>query len=143
MKRKATIGSISTGTLRPADLIPVFADELRRLRGSLPRQLYDDMRKLREGADDEAPEVLDSLHEALADYAPAWCTFGAHPGDGADFGFWPDIEGAREDSDVLKVSDTGDVPLHFNGEVLHVNDHGNVTLYASKNGALTEIWAVV
>lgn len=42
--------------------------------------------------------------------------------------------------DGLVVSDTSDIPRGYRGEVLHINDHGNVTLYrAFRNGNLREI----
>ena len=47
------------------------------------------------------------------------------------------------DFDGLKVSDTGDVPADYSGEVLHINDHGNMTLYSAERGKLTEIWSIV
>lgn len=38
------------------------------------------------------------------------------------------------------VDDLSEVPEGYRGQVLHVNDHGNVTLYnAFKNGALHEV----
>jgi hypothetical protein len=39
-----------------------------------------------------AAGVVDALIEALDDFAPDGCYFGAHEGDGADFGFWPVAE---------------------------------------------------
>lgn len=40
----------------------------------------------------------------------------------------------------LQVTDLSDVPEGYKGEVLEVNDHGNVTLYRCfKNGNLREI----
>jgi hypothetical protein len=42
------------------------------------------------------------------------------------------------------VSDTSEVPKGYQGQVLHINDHGNVTLYrAFKNGNLHEIASCV
>jgi hypothetical protein len=143
---KATIGSISHGTLRPCDLIPAFSDALRALRGSLPRATYDGIRALRGDMDtDDAQDIVNELTDALQEYAPPYFYFGAHPGDGADFGFWLS-EGWQQDfkdSDGLEVSDLSEVPADYSGEVLHVNDHGNATLYACSRGRLTEAWAVV
>lgn len=46
--------------------------------------------------------------------------------------------------DGLVVSDTSEVPADYDGEVLHINDHGNATLYvADGEGNLKEIAAVV
>jgi len=61
---------------------------------------------------------------------------------GSYYGFWLS-ESFEADFDGLKVSDTSEVPADYSGEVLHVNDHGNATLYAASAGALTEIWSVV
>jgi len=44
----------------------------------------------------------------------------------------------------IVVSDTSEVPEGYRGQVLHINDHGNVTLYnAFKNGNLHEVYAIV
>lgn len=46
--------------------------------------------------------------------------------------------------DGLKVSDLSEVPEEYEGEILHVNDHGNVTLYVQDDcGDLTEIGSIV
>ena len=146
-KQKAQFGSISHGTMRVEDLIPDFAYELRRLRGSLPRDLANDIRKCESAwVNDEAyeseDEVLESLFDELNNYAPPYAYFGAHPGDGSDYGFWLS-ESMQEDFDGLQVSDTGEVPRDYKGEVLHINDHGNMSLYAAVNGKLREVWSVV
>jgi hypothetical protein len=41
-----------------------------------------------------------------------------------------------DDFDGLRVSDTSEVPDDYSGEVLHVNDHGNATLYVADNGSI-------
>jgi hypothetical protein len=152
MKTKASFGSISTGTLLPDDLIPTFADELRRLRGALPRAIQRDIRGL-VGMDEHdkssaESEILEALQYALDEYAPAYGYFGAHSGDGADFGFWLHDdwqELAREDG-VLFLSDLSEVPPTHCGRsyVCVVNDHGNATLYRlTRKGEAREVWGVV
>ncbi len=95
------VGSISTGTLRPQDLIPTFWCALDIIDREAARVLYTSRIDLR-GEDDpwwdseEAGSLLDELIDALNEHAPPYCYFGAHEGDGADFGFWPTVDGALE-----------------------------------------------
>ena len=102
---------------------------------------------------------LDSLFDALGEYAGPYFGFGAHPGDGSDYGWWLSeswdedfIEGYELDkSDMhcslkpcsLKVNDLAEVPAWFRGEVAVVNDHGNVSLYVKTARTLREIWSIV
>jgi hypothetical protein len=146
----AHLGTISHGTLRPEDLIPTFADELARLNPSHPSIV--DARAMDAETDPYAAEMVDELIDALNDYAPDYCYFGAHPGDGADFGFWlsEDWQQQAEDDGVLFVADLAEVPDDYAGMVAHVNDHGNATLYAydGTNHAIgkhapREVWSVV
>lgn len=152
-KKTPSFGSVSHGTLRSEDLIPDFAYELRRYarKGSGHKKLAQDAeralarsQKAPGSADleDELPEYVNDLIDALTEYAPAYGYFGSHPGDGSDFGFWLS-ESWEDDFDGLRVSDTSEVPRSYRGEVLHVNDHGNATLYLASWGKLTEIWSVV
>ena len=162
MTGKATIGSISSGTLRDQDLLEAFAGELEQLepienyRPAGPSaelieqaceliELLDDddlIREPRGEAEIKAGEVIAELHDALDGHALPYCYFGAIEGDGAEFGFWPCIESLEQDAfncpacpmDVLKVNDTVEVPSY----VMRVNDHGNVTLYRVE---LIEEWA--
>lgn len=87
----------------------------------------------------------ETLFDALQEFAAPYFYFGAHPGDGCDYGFWlvEDVAQQVEDNGGLNVSDTSDVPADYSGEVLHVNDHGNPTLYHADKGHLTEIWSLV
>ena len=85
---KAEPGSISSGTLLQGDLIKAFLGEL----GSLDAN-KEAFYRLEYECEDDTPgwdidffiqEIMDELQE----YAPEGHYFGAHPGDGADFGFW-------------------------------------------------------
>lgn len=79
-------------------------------------------------------------------YAPDYCYFGAHPGNGSDFGFWlcEDWQQMARDDGVLFVNDMSEVPDSYRGMACHVNDHGNATLYnITPNGKPHEIWGVV
>ena len=114
----AGMGSVIRGTLRPQDLIPAFTEELLvRDPGldslgaadwpaatppesdgahavvapdawSIPAGvLGNDDHEWWES--DECIALIERLHIALNDVAPEGTVFGAHEGDGADFGFWP------------------------------------------------------
>lgn len=141
MSKKAQFGSISSGTMRPEDLIPVFVNELRALRGALPLDICKRVRRAhRFAAVDDS--LVQDLADALNEFAPAYGYFGAHEGDGADYGFWLSRD-AMDEFDGLRVADLSEVPKDYVGEVLHVNDHGNMTLYVGRRGHLIEVWAVV
>ena len=149
----ASAGSVSTGTMRSQDLIESFSSELRFL-GHRSKELtriekrYNTAINGEFGEDDEYfnNEVssfdLESLVNMLDSHCLPYFYFGSHPGDGADYGFWIS-ESIEYDYDGLKVSDTSEVKDSYIGEVLHVNDHGNMTLYTAKKGKLTEVWSVV
>ena len=149
-----TIGTVIHGSLRTQELIPAFLDLAREYApehyaqlcalpfGPIPAYAAED-----EDADwwhsDDAAYLLDELYNLLDEHAPDYCTFGAHDGDGSDFGFWPNwqaLEDAVTDGEVLKVGDLAGVPSDWRGPVLLVNDHGNATLY---DEAGTETWRAV
>ena len=135
-----TIGSISTGTLHPADLLDAFAYELQRY--AEPNSYYSDIcrdvRYTLNGLDrDEIAEnkraqgLVGELQDALSELAPPYTYFGTLDGDSADFGFWPDLESLEEDArsgELLKVSDLSEIPPDWIGPVALVNDHGNLTV---------------
>jgi hypothetical protein len=157
--RKMNVGSVSHGTLRSEDLIESFTYELRqqkplsrehrKMLREMERRITAHARIERRTPEvepyfdtDDASEDVNELIDALNCYAPSGFYFGAHPGDGSDFGFWLS-ETFIEDFDGLRVEDTGDVPRSYRGEVLHVNDHGNTTLYVAMRGKLKEVWGIV
>lgn len=96
--------SIIHGTMRPQDLIPAFIDALREFNpdgyaqimsscfGPIPSWVEDEGDSCEWWNGDDAAALLESLFDALDECAPEGCYFGAHPGDGSDYGFW-EIEG--------------------------------------------------
>ena len=118
------LGSISTGTLKPEDLAPVFIEEL-----------------FSRGVDaGGVPEDMDELYEALNDVCPPFVYFGAHPGDGADFGFWPDMEPLEDE-----IKDSGEYVndewlLRDAGLIVDINDHGNMTVMDMERNV---VWSTV
>ena len=135
---KATIGSISSGTLRTEDLLSAFASELRYLANGHPGNLTlaDEADAVEDFDSDEAVELVNDLIDILNEYAPPYCYFGAHEGDGADFGFWP----LWDAIDELPTVEDGDEAKAKGEDCKAVNDHGNVTLYGG-DGAV--IWDCV
>jgi len=141
--RTASFGSVSSGTMRPEDLIPSFASALDDLKLSRAhRKLVNEANRIEDFDSEDAGYILEELFEALEAYAPAYAYFGAHPGDGSDYGFWLS-DGFPDDFDGLKVADTSEVLKGYSGEVLQVSDHGNMTLYAYSHGRSREVWSLV
>jgi hypothetical protein len=147
------IGSVSSGTMRKRDLISTFLLEAKFLR------LTKDERKEVRHIDrrfthasintddaywqDEISDFdLEELFSVLNAHSLPYFSFGSHEGDGADYGWWLPSS-FDEDFDGLRVSDTSEVPRGYTGEVLHVNDHGNITLYSYSRGRSREVWGVV
>jgi hypothetical protein len=120
------IGSISTGTLRPQDLIPVFLGVLEECDKEAADQIQDKIPT--EALEDEDHEwwegedpawALEECEEALNDHAPPGCYFGANEGDGADFGFWKESEPETSDEDEEPIEiryqygdEEGDITFH-------------------------------
>ena len=102
------MGTVSSGTMRAEDLIPDFCyqlSQLARQSGILPAKArrahlalvkeierrIEDEREFEDqdlGIDGTADDDLESLFDALNEYSAPYSYFGAHPGDGADYGWW-------------------------------------------------------
>lgn len=84
--------SISTGTVNPEDLIPTFIEAVKNLYGGDTRWLLEIEKYIEDHPDyyesEESDFDLGELFDTLNELAPEGYYFGAHPGDGADFGFW-------------------------------------------------------
>ena len=158
---KATIGSVSHGTMRNQDLIPVFLEVLSEVNpaayqqmqmpgagfSAVPSYAMDDDDSEWWQSEDAEYIINEVLLDALNEVAPSYCYFGSHEGDGSDYGYWiswDSIEEAVYDKCIIKVDGLEDIPDDYMGEVLEVNDHGNATLYnRDHKGTLTEMWSVV
>lgn len=154
------IGSISHGTLRPEDLIPSFLWEAEHLR--LTRAERHIVARIRRESDkwaedgdsdvihtDDQDEALEHLCDILNAHCPDYCHFGAHEGDGSDFGVWPTSVEDMQAEGFVFVGERRDVPkvkptssLYYT-HCAEVNDHGNVTLYRRSGRTWREVWSVV
>ena len=179
--RYLEFGSYSSATMREEDLIPCFLDAAEGLRLSkLDRKQVRDIRKRYHGSDPDndkpplngcepywpegAAEDCFELFDILDRYAPPYCYFGAHEGDGADYGCWPvselftDTSQGSYDGDCYRCGDHHpsefgnpenggiDEPIDPSyGYALRVNDHRNCTLYrrVGKINRWKEVWSVV
>lgn len=152
----ADIGSISHKTERVEDLIPVFCDELRNLHEINAMSLPEDLLEIAQSmavdgyfdSEEAAYDLNEYLSNALDEFAPPYCYFGAHEGDGSDYGFWPSwcsIEMDLHDGELIKVEDSSEIPEDWTKPVLVVNDHGNTTLLGARDtdGNREVIWAIV
>jgi len=96
---------------------------------------------------EECFDLWQELLDNIQDYAPPFCIAGSIEGDGACIGVFPEIEAAHEClNDEYKVFTDHKDDDHDPepGLWLHVNDHGNATLFhRDDHGNDTELWAVV
>jgi len=171
LKRYASLGTVSHGTLRTEDLLEAFTAEidwqirrdsafwakpenkeavvsLRRTQDEATTCWKDG--ELNPEQEDLAQELVnETLPDLLTQhFAAPYCYFGTHPGDGSDFGFWPeDMESIKEQVGFASSVNHEYPDDNFRGEWLHINERGNCTLYvreATLNGPKDrEIWSVV
>jgi hypothetical protein len=148
-KTKAQIGSISTGTMRPEDLIDTFEHELGWLGFDLEK-LAGIKEECYQDKEEGEQFYLDELFDLLNEKAPAYCFFGAHPGDGTDFGFWvswDSIEDALYCKELMKADELPDKPtideLGYPMPCLQVSDHGNCELYVWNGKEWESEWSCV
>ena len=142
---KVQIGTVSEGTLRTGDLLPIFANILQMVKG-LDDRLAMEAARIGDYESEEARELLGDIEDAIGNYCPPFVYFGAHPDDG--FGFWPDMESlsealreARNDAVISSLSsDFSETTLEEDGVVVVISDHGNVTVMDMERN---ELWSVV
>lgn len=157
-RRPFQLGTVSSGTMRLEDLIPALASECLRLDVEWPPGIEcgtyieysnypaNDLVVCAEDdpywQSEEALWDMDALFDALNSACPPFVYFGSHPGDGADYGFWPDMESlddarrdAGEPSDIGRyIHDSGYMLLPDENVWVHVSDHGNVAILTNDDG---------
>lgn len=154
MKKRIELGTLSHGTMRGEDLIPCFIDEIRRYADYFTKEEMEELQKIEmkteaedfDWGSEEAGFILnEDLFEMLDSIAPPYCYFGSHEGDGSDYGFWISHDRIVEDIAFKELQSGDETPDKSteNGLFLHVNDHGNMTMYQWKNGQWNEVWSVV
>jgi len=144
MSWSVRIGPVSEGTLKNEDLIPTFLEEVNNLSFTKAMEICKEYKYDPANDEDfdfesgEAVFMVEALIEALEELNPLPFThFGAHEGDGAMFGFWPnDPNDIADFSDGVMKVNAGAKPEF----ILSVNDHGNVTLFRVE---LQEVWSIV
>ena len=144
-------GTVSHGTLRNEDILPALIDVLVDLNDAAAGRALAEIDAIEESGDwdgDRPYWLLDRVIEQLQKYAPEFSYFGTHPGDGSDFGYWPDtdhIEVSIADGDAIAVSDLAEIPADYVGLVFIQNDHGNLTYgYVPADGPdFVTVWAIV
>ena len=141
-----TVGEISHGSDNFEGWISDFLWELQRLRLSpVERRAVQRIRRdlSTEGyyalRPDTASEDFDTLVEIADNHCPPYMYL-SHRGNDWVVAVDDDMSAYF---DGLRVDDLLEVPHDYRGEVLHVNDHGNMTLYWKHRNGFKEIWAVV
>lgn len=145
------LGSISTGTLLIEDIFPAYLDQLDKLSPNSPLSkevwAYMETGALLE-EHENAWGIVEQIDLLLNELCPPFVYFGALEGDGADFGFWPDMERIQETLTAATVGHTLTLPrtgewewqLEDEGVIINTNDHGNVTVMDMKRNVL---WSMV
>ena len=140
MTYKARIGSISTDTLRNEDLYDAFIYEYQRLDLDAANNFENDyaLDTDEEGfyESENCADAIMELSDRLEEYAPPYCYFGAHDGDGADFGFWPAYERIEElFREASPICGDSNRRVHADdGIIIECSDHGNVTIWSLEAG---------
>ena len=130
-------GTLITGTHRMCDLIPAMLEAIRdtaeyaQLSSRLPSVVTDPSASEWDDRwqDDDVAYLYEELTDILERYAPEGYYFGAHPGDGSDFGYWRDesymlgviTESVKEGQPFLLGEDNKLSYNNYAGENLTVN----------------------
>ena len=95
-------GSISHGTMRNEDVLPRIMSTLFKEDPQKAREIWQNNPEFLEALCDkncgidnpwweseDATYIAEELFDTMNNYAPEGHYFGSHPGDGSDYGYWP------------------------------------------------------
>jgi hypothetical protein len=142
------LGSISTGTLLIEDIFPAYLDQLDKLSPNSPLSkevwAYMETGALLE-EHENAWGIVEQIDLLLNELCPPFVYFGALEGDGADFGFWPDMDRLNEELQWERDHYPDDsipdaLELEDYNVIVQVSDHGNVTVMDMERNV---IWSAV
>jgi len=142
------LGSISAGTLLIEDIFPAYLDQLDKLSPNSPLSkevwAYMETGALLE-EHENAWGIVEQIDLLLNELCPPFVYFGTLPGDGADFGFWPDMDKLNEELQWERDHYPDDsipdaLELEDYNVIVQVSDHGNVTVMDMERNIL---WSVV
>lgn len=165
------IGTVSHGTMRPDDVLPAMMEALDSIKHDIAADVRQDdtaedteyriktvgmidnvlgameARQEDDGYwnDEQAVWDMDEVAQLLESFSPPYVYFGAHPGDGSDYGFWPAHESAHEDAQNGELPSGDELPDEApDGQLfLHVNERGNIELYRREGDRWESIWVIV
>ena len=169
MTRQIQLGTVIECTLKNEDLLEAFSYELDAIRTNSKshyKLVFDAQNRWYrdDGSDereDDMPELINELIDAINEYRLPYTYFGTLEGDGADFGWWIDFDNLNEsvhesESITKELRTTGTLSdeeswiqecncqendcIGKHGFIVNVNDHGNVTLLDHNH---KDVWAVV
>ena len=113
-------GSVSHGTMRNEDLFPIFLKLLFELDRKAYREFLKEHIDLARAlcdkecgiptdwwtSEEASCTMNEDLFSVMEEYAPKWHYFGAHPGNGSDYGYWPcDMDDAYPENDFPENPD--------------------------------------
>ena len=133
------LGSISTGTLKPADLMATYESTLEAMLS--PTDFSIAIESIYRH--DEDSDMVCAYEDALQALCPPFVYFGTLEGDGADFGFWVDMDGLNEalrDPEHTLIDGQLYAVPRDEKVLVQVSDHGNVTVMDMERNVL---WSVV
>jgi hypothetical protein len=93
------LGTVSHGTLKDTDLFIAFRNELYNEHGYDVTEFEQNaLEEFLSSGEPDLSEIINDMIDVLSyEFTPIYCYFGAHEGDGSDFGYWIDEEAIREE----------------------------------------------